>query len=741
MKKWILIILTSIATTFSQSAKFDWVGSISSNLDDEGRIVVTDHNGDIVVAGIFHGTTDFDFGPLVSSLTCDNNFSTYIAKYTSSGSLLWAKKFSSSNTFSSNEPGGIVIDNANNIIITGNYLWSIDADPGLGNLDFTSAGGRDIFIVKLDENGNLIWGKTVGATSSDIATGVEIDNANSVYISGYFQGIADFDPDAGMNIHTSSGWQSGFLLKLKSDGTFRWVNTLLGTEAVHTKDISINHTLNEIIIVGEFSDTADFDPTSSINNITSNGYIDLFYQRIDTSGNVLNTLRLGGSNMDLYTDITYLNNGDKIWAGSYNSVMDLDPGVGVSMSTSGSTFGNSFIIKLDINDNLINIAEFVGSNGSTSNSFRSIDITNDITNGIYWLGSYYGSTADFDPSSAGSVRPSIGSYSNTFILKLDTSFNFEWVKVIDGNYISDSKTIEISSSNDIYITGYFTDTIDFDPSDSAFALLSIGENDAYLLKLESCVPTTNFITVDVCSSYLTPSGNTSYFSSGLYTDFLTSSTGCDSIINIQLNVLNTNNTINPTICTGDTYSPPSGINTYSTTGTYYDTIPNAYGCDSIIQINLIVVNISTSIMQNPTNLLSQQLFATYQWIDCDNGNIAIVGETARDFYPTSNGNYAVIITYNGCVDTSDCTLFEFVGLENQNEFSINIFPNPANNILTIQSPSLNITGIELVDISGRSVYYSSNNQPNIDITNLANGIYSLIVSANGKKRYFKVIIN
>ncbi|MDG1147691.1 MAG: hypothetical protein P8N52_05235 [Crocinitomicaceae bacterium] len=79
--------------------------------------------------------------------------------------------------------------------------------------------------------------------------------------------------------------------------------------------------------------------------------------------------------------------------------------------------------------------------------------------------------------------------------------------------------------------------------------------------------------------------------------------------------------------------------------------------------SILVNSIDVGVVQSVNLLIASQLEATYQWLNCDNGNTIINGETNQSYTPTSTGNYAVEVTLNGCIDTSACFLVAYTGLE------------------------------------------------------------------------------
>lgn len=144
-------------------------------------------------------------------------------------------------------------------------------------------------------------------------------------------------------------------------------------------------------------------------------------------------------------------------------------------------------------------------------------------------------------------------------------------------------------------------------------------------------------------------------------------------------------TQSPTICAGESITV--GLNTYNTSGTYTDSLVSSAGCDSIVTTNLTV-----NLMPDLTTSLSgftvtaTQIGATYQWIDCSL-NTPIAGETNQSFTVTSNGSYGVVVTLNGCSDTSNCAVISDIGFESFSNSSdhFTIYPNPFSKTTTIKT--------------------------------------------------------
>lgn len=249
-----------------------------------------------------------------------------------------------------------------------------------------------------------------------------------------------------------------------------------------------------------------------------------------------------------------------------------------------------------------------------------------------------------------------------------------------------------------------------------------------------------------CNSYTSPSGNHTWNTTGTYQDTISNVLGCDSVLTINLTINNsTSSTMTANGCRS--YDAPSGKYTWTASGTYQDTLTNSLGCDSVLQINLTITAIDTTVnyslgTSNPT-LKAEETGATYQWIDCATGK-PIPGATNNTFAPTYNGSFAVELTKNNCVDTSGCHSLTNVSIQDL-EFarSIKLFPNPTSDVLNLEFSEV-FGNIEIVinDVAGKEVLRATRKQKKyleIDLQKLANGAYFVNITADKKKAIYKVL--
>lgn len=232
--------------------------------------------------------------------------------------------------------------------------------------------------------------------------------------------------------------------------------------------------------------------------------------------------------------------------------------------------------------------------------------------------------------------------------------------------------------------------------------------------------------------------NSSYQSNpGVYAD----STLADADLEfITLDTVGTSyNTITETAC--DSYTSPSGLFVWTTSNTYTDTIPNAAGCDSVLTINLTINSVDASSTASGATISAAATGATYQWVDCDDSFNTIPGETLQDFTPSTNGNYAVIVTENGCSDTSSCHTIAGLNISEDDNLMLKIFPNPVSNELSINLEGYNEYFIRILDNSGKELISEkiSNSNAVILMNHLESGIYYLEVNTSGQRLLRKIV--
>ncbi|MDX1350350.1 MAG: PKD domain-containing protein [Putridiphycobacter sp.] len=246
--------------------------------------------------------------------------------------------------------------------------------------------------------------------------------------------------------------------------------------------------------------------------------------------------------------------------------------------------------------------------------------------------------------------------------------------------------------------------------------------------------------ISECASYTSPSGLYTWTSSGTYNDTITNNSGCDSILTINLNLNQSSSTISEEACLF--YIAPDGA-TYTTSGQYVAIIPNAFGCDSIISINLTINTVDITVIQVDNTLTASSSGAAYQWVDCNNNYAPIAGETNQSFSPNNNGIYAVIITENNCSDTSQCFVISTINIMDSGNFTtVSVFPNPTEGHVYIKFGTIiQDLNIQLYDSRGRLIlddFLQSTDFYQLDITE-PSGVYFLRIFSPNFKTDLKIV--
>jgi uncharacterized membrane protein YqhA len=386
----------------------------------------------------------------------------------------WAKSMGGTN----DDAGiSIAVDGSGNVYTIGFFTGTVDFDPGARTSNLTSAGNNsDIYISKLDAAGNFIWAKRLGGSSVEFGFSIAVDSSGNVYTTGSFMGSVDFDPGTGSSNLTSAGLFDIFISKLDSAGNFGWAKSMGGTNDDNGVSISVDGSGN-VYTTGYFHGNVDFDPGPGTSNLTSAGSNDIFISKLDASGNFIWAKSMGGTGQDGSSSITVGGSGNIYTTGSFSGTVDFDPGAGTNNLTSvGSS--DIFISKLDPAGNF-DWAKSMGGTGQDASS----SITADGSGNLYTTGSFFG-TVDFDPGTGTRNLTSAG-VNDIFISKLDAAGNFIWAKSMGGSSTDRGASIALDGSGNVYTTGYFVGTADFDPGAGTSNLTSAGSSDIFISKLDA----------------------------------------------------------------------------------------------------------------------------------------------------------------------------------------------------------------------------------------------------------------
>lgn len=285
--------------------------------------------------------------------------------------------------------------------------------------------------------------------------------------------------------------------------------------------------------------------------------------------------------------------------------------------------------------------------------------------------------------------------------------------------------IEVGSS--LYtIAGNYSDSLLNQCGFDSVIHLNLAINPVYSLGIDTILCFGDYITV----------GGINYNTTGNYTIELINQYNCDSIIALNLEILEESvEEIDVFLCNDDVLLV--GESTYTASGTYFDYLIDVNGCDSIITSQ--VSRTDLSVMPNGGVLTSNQFGGQYQWLSCPNYNL-IAGAVNKDYIPEYNGNYAVQVTYNGCIDTSACISINNVSIPNVNSTAFYIVSNPFNGFIQIEiAEPILIKQMLVHNILGQLMFSKTDGFKTdvfIPTENYKEGIYNItIVSQDGTSTF------
>ncbi|MBI3134713.1 MAG: T9SS type A sorting domain-containing protein [Bacteroidetes bacterium] len=575
----------------------------------------------------------------------------------------------------------MITDQAGNVISVGQFTNTVDFDPGPGIHNLTSNGASDIFIMKQDSDGNLLWAYNIGDYDSDAAYGVGVDALNNIYVTGVFRYEVDFDPGPGDYTIGYWGTNAGqvFLLKLNSDGDLTWVNWMGITSGTSQGLVITVEPNGQAIISGTFYGTVDFDPAAGTTNLTANmtTNYDIFLASYNTMGDISWAYGFGGTSGNNFPeDITLDVTNNIILTGSFGGTADLDPTAG-DQTVVSQGYDDAFIMKLT-SGGMFLWAKTIGSIWGDYGFATVADSNED----IYFTGSFR-QDIDLDPG-AGTANYSIGSNENTFLIKLSWNGTFVWAKTFENGY-NRPRSVDLDENDNLYVVGGYSMTADFDPGVGVVNHTSSDNfDDVFMVKLD-------------------PDGlYQSSFTFGTTTDDRGEAISVVSSDEFYIaGFFNGTVDFNPA---PDTYALTSNGST--------DNFVARYGTCSL----------NLSVSTSGVTLTADQSGATYAWMDCN--LFSTIGVTTQSLTPASDGDYAVIITQGGCKDTSTCYSVVGVGIDEHSATSIALFPNPAQSNLTIEVTEP-IEFIQIFNSTGTLVQTEVKNS--FSVENLPAGVYVLQV--------------
>jgi len=458
MKKVYVVILLNIICMWGNAQNFQWAKREGKWAYDYGYGIATDNNGNVYVSGKYEENGAYFSGYTV---TCSDNHDMFLAKYASDGAIQWVRT-----------GGGNLGDYSETMACDGaNYVYVAGEIEGYGNVitfpgstaSLTCVGDNDIFIVKYDLDGNLIWAKSDGWYKSEKALGITYDNSGNIFICGYFSDTTKIN---GTQI-IGAGGRDIYVAKYDANGVFQWIKTAGSSGRDEAKSVKCDAAGN-VYIAGMMSNGVNFGAQTLT---CSPNYYDAFVAKYSPTGNLLWVKKGGGD----YDDVAWslvLDSQEKIYVtGEFNAYALFGTN---ALTTTGNA--NVFVVSYDASGNELWAK---GAGGSLNDRARGIGT--DGTN--LFITGQFGSTAYFDSHSITAVDSS-----DVFIVALNNSGSFKWATSVGGpadiyeplGYESGIAVCAQPSGN-VYVTGGLLDGGTF----GSMALPAFSRTDIFVTMLNS----------------------------------------------------------------------------------------------------------------------------------------------------------------------------------------------------------------------------------------------------------------
>jgi hypothetical protein len=505
-----------LASTFS-------LGSIGF---DAGYQIAPTNDGHIIVAGQFQGTVDFDPGPGVSNLTANGETNLFVAKYTASGALVWARRYGgATRNFDPDElavdprrvlrfptgvgsdplfPGqlitGVATDQWGNVFITGGFRGRAEFQGRV--VETSDSEFHDIFLAKLTSQGNIVWFNRMGGPFTDMANGIALGPDGSAYITGLFTRFADFNPTSTVERFDARGRADIFVARYSTNGKLLWVRTA-GSAAVDRDQREAGESIavdgqGNAYIAGVFSDVALFGPGRNAPSLRSAGGTDAFVAKYDADGAFQWARRTGGRENDGNKAIALGPGGTLYTAGYFGGTADVDPGPGtLNFTATPERPGRNPRATDIVLSKLTPDGQLIWARQLRGTGFETIgQIATNASGDVYLAGGFYG-TMDVDPGpnvfhlnsskltrkvEDRNARDRSSSY-DAFVVSLSTNGRFLHARSLGVGGDDFARGIALDNANRVWMTGRF----EFSPGFGGTTLTSRGTSDAFVVAMDEAL--------------------------------------------------------------------------------------------------------------------------------------------------------------------------------------------------------------------------------------------------------------
>jgi len=442
--------------------------------DEYNWKVDVDGAGNIYVAGAIQDTVDVDPGDGVDVRRSKGHWDCYLGSFDPGGNFRWAHTWGGPDW---DWCRSVHVTESGQVCVTGEFMWTVDFDPGFEGNFFTATDSWDAFFSIFDVNGNYLLTRTWGGDGTtgpywEEALDVVSDANGDIYVAGSVAGIIDLDPGPLTDIKLCNRLPNVSLSKFDSSGNYIWGHTFGNTGWDWATGVDVDSQSN-VYLVGSFAMKSDFDPGPDDVELISNGGWDAFLISFTQNGEFRWARSWGDEYWDEALEISIDDGQDIAVVGFFEDIVDFDPGDGVAEYGSPGVRG-AYLTKLDFSGNHLWTSTWDVGGGN-----YAYELERDAEQNIFVTG-FFGMTTDFDSGPSTSWGVSVGG-SDAYLLKYSEAGEFVWSRTWGG--FNDDYGLGVAVANDgkIYTCGASGGPADMDPGDEIFEQFPAGKFDAWLM--------------------------------------------------------------------------------------------------------------------------------------------------------------------------------------------------------------------------------------------------------------------
>jgi hypothetical protein len=367
----------------------------------------------------------------------------------------------------------VAMDAEGNSYMTGEFNDTVDFDPGPGVYQLTTF-TTDIFVVKYNRQGELVWAISFGSLGSDAGTDLWVDASGNVYVTGVFVAEMDADPSPAIWNLFAVDNNDLFLSKFDSNGELQWAFNV-GSPNFERGRALTGDPAGDVYVLAEIKGVCDFDPGPGVANVSNfgSGDAEMVIAKYNSAGEYQWASRMGGTGSDTGRDIEFAASGHVYVSGDFAGTADFDPS-GATFNLVSSASLDGFVARYSASTGALSWAKKIGGTGS--DAVYDVAVTDD---GLVYIAGKFSGTCDMDPGVGVANQISAGN-DDGFLAALDTTGTYAWSGRFGSSSVDRAQSLHADGQGHLLIAGRFRNTVDFDFGVGTQSVAAAGFDDAFL---------------------------------------------------------------------------------------------------------------------------------------------------------------------------------------------------------------------------------------------------------------------